>query len=81
MRAPLKTAVASWAPLLNTIIIIVIIIIIGLTNGGHVALFKQQYIFHKFGILFTCLYFTNLITFLLFLFVFISLKHNKLQII
>ena len=48
MRAPLKTAVASWAPLLNTIII-VIIIIIGLTNGGHVALFKQQYIFHKFG--------------------------------
>ena len=50
MRAPLKTAVASWAPLLNTIIIIfIIIIIIGLTNGGHVALFKQQYIFHKFG--------------------------------
>ena len=49
MRAPLKTAVVSWAPFLNTIIIIVIIIIIGLTNGGHVALFKQQYIFHKFG--------------------------------
>ena len=28
MRAPLKTAVVSWAPSLNTIIIIVIIIII-----------------------------------------------------
>ena len=84
MRAPLKTAVASWAPSLNITIIIIIIIIIGLTigyyiglswirnlqeirdlmqltvvklffsiigltNGGHVALFKQQYIFHKFG--------------------------------
>ena len=49
MRAPLKTAVASWAPSLNIIIIIIIIIIIVLTNGGHVALFKQQYIFHKFG--------------------------------
>ena len=48
MRAPLKTAVASWAPSLNIIIIIIIIIIV-LTNGGHVALFKQQYIFHKFG--------------------------------
>ena len=47
MRAPLKTAVASWAPSLNIIIIIIIIIV--LTNGGHVALFKQQYIFHKFG--------------------------------
>ena len=46
MRAPLKTAVASWAPSLNIIIIIIIIV---LTNGGHVALFKQQYIFHKFG--------------------------------
>ena len=51
MRAPLKTAVASWAPSLNItiIIIIIIIIIIGLTNGGHVALFKQQCIFDKFG--------------------------------
>ena len=49
MRAPLKTAVASWAPSLNIIIIIIIIIIIVLTNGGHVALFKQQNIFHKFG--------------------------------
>ena len=49
MRAPLKTAVASWAPSLNITIIIIIIIIIVLTNGGHVALFKQQYIFHKFG--------------------------------
>ena len=49
MRAPLKTAVASWAPSLNIIIIIIIIIIIVLTNGGHVALFKQKYIFHKFG--------------------------------
>ena len=50
MRAPLKTAVASWAPSLNiTIIIIIIIIIIVLTNGGHVALFKQQSIFDKFG--------------------------------
>jgi len=29
MRAPLKTAVASWAPSLNVIIIIVIITIIG----------------------------------------------------
>ena len=47
MRAPLKTAVASWAPSLNIIIIIIIIIV--LTNGGHVALFKQQNIFHKFG--------------------------------
>ena len=28
MRAPLKTAVVSWAPSLNTIIIIIIIIII-----------------------------------------------------
>ena len=45
MRAPLKTAVASWAPSLNIIIIIIIV----LTNGGHVALFKQKYIFHKFG--------------------------------
>ena len=27
MRAPLKTAVVSWAPSLNTIIIIIIIII------------------------------------------------------
>ena len=50
MRAPLKTAVASWAPSLNiTIIIIIVIIIIVLTNGGHVALFKQQSIFDKFG--------------------------------
>ena len=54
MRAPLKTAVASWAPSLNItiiiiIIIITIIIIIVLTNGGHVALFKQQSIFDKFG--------------------------------
>ena len=51
MRAPLKTAVASWAPSLNItiIIIIIIIIIIVLTNDGHVALFKQQYIFDKFG--------------------------------
>ena len=49
MRAPLKTAVASWAPSLNITIIIIIIIIIVLTNGGHVALFKQQYIFDKFG--------------------------------
>ena len=48
MRAPLKTAVASWAPSLNITIIIIIIIIV-LTNGGHVALFKQQYIFDKFG--------------------------------
>ena len=47
MRAPLKTAVASWAPSLNITIIIIIIIV--LTNGGHVALFKQQYIFDKFG--------------------------------
>ena len=46
MRAPLKTAVASWAPSLNITIIIIIIV---LTNGGHVALFKQQYIFDKFG--------------------------------
>ena len=45
MRAPLKTAVASWAPSLNIIIIIIIIIIIVLTNGGHVASFKQQYFF------------------------------------
>ena len=44
MRAPLKTAVASWAPSLNIIIIIIIIIIV-LTNGGHVASFKQQYFF------------------------------------
>ena len=43
MRAPLKTAVASWAPSLNIIIIIIIIIV--LTNGGHVASFKQQYFF------------------------------------
>ena len=28
MRAPLKTAVVSWAPLLNIIIIIIIIVII-----------------------------------------------------
>ena len=49
MRAPLKTAVASWAPSLNITIIIIIIIIIVLTNGGHVALFKQQSIFDKFG--------------------------------
>ena len=52
MRAPLKTAVASWAPSLNItiiIIIIIIIIFIVLTNGGHVVLFKQQYIFDKFG--------------------------------
>ena len=47
MRASLKTAVASWAPSLNITIIIIIIIV--LTNGGHVALFKQQYIFDKFG--------------------------------
>ena len=34
MRAPLKTAVASWAPSLNiiTIIIVIIIIIIIITN-------------------------------------------------
>ena len=30
MRAPLKTAVVSWAPSLNTIIIIIIIIIINI---------------------------------------------------
>ena len=36
MRAPLKTAVASWAPSLN--IIIIIIIIIGLTIGYYIGL-------------------------------------------
>ena len=39
MRAPLKTAVASWAPSLNiTITIIIIIIIIGLTIGYYIGL-------------------------------------------
>ena len=37
MRAPLKTAVASWAPSLN-ITIIIIIIIIGLTIGYYIGL-------------------------------------------
>ena len=45
MRAPLKTAVASWAPSLNItitiiiiIIFIIIIIIIGLTIGYYIGL-------------------------------------------
>ena len=47
MRAPLKTAVASWAPSLNItitiiiiiiFIIIIIIIIIGLTIGYYIGL-------------------------------------------
>ena len=46
MRAPLKTAVASWAPSLNItitiiiiiIFIIIIIIIIGLTIGYYIGL-------------------------------------------
>ena len=38
MRAPLKTAVASWAPSLNITIIIIIIIIIGLTIGYYIGL-------------------------------------------
>ena len=35
MRAPLKTALASWAPSINIIIIIIIIIII----SSHLATF------------------------------------------
>ena len=39
MRAPLKTAMASWAPSINIIIIIIIIIII--TVLEEVACYKQ----------------------------------------
>ena len=42
MRAPLKTAMASWAPSINIIIIIIIIIIvINITVLEEVACYKQ----------------------------------------
>ena len=41
MRAPLKTAVVSWAPSLNTIIIIIIIIIIIMAFLSTVCVFTS----------------------------------------
>ena len=41
MRAPLKTALASWAPSINIIIIIIIIIIISNGKCGTVKAYWQ----------------------------------------
>ena len=44
MRAPLKTALASWAPSINIIIIIIIIIIIYFIEISKDRLFKSDMI-------------------------------------